>query len=167
MSRFINAGDKESDQGGADNSLDKGLVEVGETGTGKFTQNVRVGAHTLLADEPQNMGGDDLGPAPHDYVLAGLGACTSMTIRMYADRKKIPLENVFVKLSRRKIKAEDCSDCATTEGEVEEMTREIHLSGDLDDATRTRLLEIANKCPVHRTLSGEIKIRSSLAPSSS
>ena len=142
--------------------LAEGVVEVAEAGTGKFTQRVRVGKHVLTADEPPDVGGDDRGPAPHDFVLAGLGACTAMTVRMYADRKEIALDRVSVQLSRRKIKAEECADCITKDGEVEEITREITLSGDLDEATRTRLLEIANKCPVHRTLSGEIKIRSSL-----
>ncbi len=142
--------------------LADGVVEVAEAGNGKFTQRVRVGKHVLTADEPPGVGGDDRGPAPHDFVLAGLGACTAMTVRMYADHKKIPLDKVSVQLSRGKIKAEDCEDCLTKEGEVEEITRSITLSGDLDEATRTRLLEIANKCPVHRSLSGEIKIRSSL-----
>src|SRR5581483_3634025 len=98
------------------------------------------------------------------FLLAGLGACTAITIRLYADRKKFPLERVTVHLSRRKIKAADCPDCRTTEGEVEEMTREIELTGPLDEATRTRLLEIAERCLVHRTLTGEIKIRTSLVP---
>ena len=140
----------------------EGIVEVAESGSGKFTQRIRVGKHVLTADEPKDIGGDDRGPGPHDFVLAGLGACTAMTVRMYADRKGIPLERVSVQLSRQKIKAEDCPDCVTTEGEVEEMTRKISVVGDLDKETRTRLLEIANKCPTHRTLSGEIKIRSSL-----
>ncbi len=144
-------------------SLEEGVVEVAESGNGKFIQRVRVGKHVLTADEPADLGGDDRGPSPYDFVLAGLGACTAMTVRMYADRKEIPLDGVSVQLRRQKIKAEECRDCVTKEGEVEEITREITLSGDLDEATRARLLEIANKCPVHRTLSGEIKIRSSLA----
>ena len=148
-------------------TLESDLVEVSETGIGKFTQRIRVGKHVLSADEPTDIGGDDRGPGPFDLVLAGLGACTTMTVRMYADRKSIPLDHVSVQLSRRKINAEDCADCVTEDGEVEEITRDIRLKGDLDDATRTRLLEIANKCPVHRTLSGEIKIRSSLVPPSS
>jgi putative redox protein len=138
------------------------VVEVSEAGRGKFTVDVTTGPHHLLADEPREVGGDDAGPRPHEFVLAGLGACTAMTLRMYADRKGIPLKHVRVHLSHRKIKAADCPDCVTKEGEVEEMTREITLTGDLDEPTRQRLLEIANKCPVHRTLTGEIKIRTSL-----
>ena len=106
-------------------------MEVSEAGTGKFTQRVRVGNHILTADEPIGIG-DDRGPAPHDLVLAGLGACTTMTVRMYADRKGIPLDHVSAQLGRRKMKAEDCSDCVTEKGELEEMTREISLTGDLD-----------------------------------
>jgi len=138
------------------------IVEVVTSMRGKFAVDISVGQHALIADEPVSLGGNDLGPAPHDYLLAGLGACTVMTLRMYAERKGIALAGVKVALSRRKIKAGDCPDCVTTEGEVEEMTREITLTGDLDPETRQRLLEIANKCPVHRTLIGEIKIRTSL-----
>lgn len=137
-------------------------VEVVESGRGKFAVDITVGPHALVADEPADVGGNDFGPMPHDFVLAGLGACTSITLRMYADRKSLPLEQVKVRLSRRKINAADCPDCVTKEGVVEEITREITLIGDVDDATRTRLLEIADKCPVHRTLTGEIKIRSVL-----
>lgn len=137
-------------------------VEVVESGRGKFAVDISVGPHALVADEPAESGGNDFGPVPHDFLLAGLGACTVMTLRMYADHKKIPLERVQVQLSRRKIKAADCPDCVTKEGEVEEMTRVITLTGDLSDENRQRLLEIANKCPVHRTLTGEIKVRTSL-----
>ncbi len=138
------------------------LVQVTETGRGKFALDVETGPHHLPADEPREVGGDDTGPRPHEFVLAGLGACTAMTLRMYADRKGIALGRVSVRLAHRKIKAADCPDCVTKEGEVEEMTREITLEGDLDDATRQKLLDIANKCPVHRTLTGEIKIRTKL-----
>jgi putative redox protein len=138
------------------------LVEVTESGRGKFALDVETGPHRLTADEPQEIGGDDTGPRPHEFLLAGLGACTVMTLRMYADRKAIPLKRVSVRLSRHKIKAADCPDCTTKEGEVEEMIREITLEGDLDEAVRQKLLEIANKCPVHRTLTGEIKIRTSI-----
>ncbi len=140
-------------------------VEVSWSDRGKLTVDIVAGTHELIADEPADVGGGNLGPAPHDYLLVALGACTSMTLRMYAERKGLPLKDAKVRLSRRKIKAADCSDCKSIEGEVEEMTREILLVGDLDQAVRDRLLEIANKCPVHRTLTGEIKIRSSLLPS--
>ncbi len=137
-------------------------VEVTEAGRGKFAVDITVGENRLIADESVELGGNDLGPAPHEYLLAGLGACTVMTLRLYADRKQMPLAKVSVRLSRRKIKAADCPDCRTTEGEVEEMTREITLQGDLDAEARQRLLDIANKCPVHKTLTGEIKIRTAL-----
>lgn len=138
-------------------------VEVVTSGRDKFTVEITVAEHLIVADEPAAHGGNDLGPAPHELLLAGLGACTAMTLRIYAERKQIPLQSVQVKLDRRKIKAADCADCVTKEGEVEEMTREITLIGDIDEATRQRMLEIANKCPVHKTLTGEIKIRTTLA----
>ena len=139
-------------------------VQVDEKGPGKFSLEIAAGPHRLVADEPHEVGGDDTGPRPHEFVLAGLGACTAMTLRLYADRKGMPLKHVSVRLTHRKIDAKNCPDCVTTEGQVEEMTREIVLTGDLDDEARRRLLEIADKCPVHRTLTGEIKIRTSLVP---
>jgi putative redox protein len=142
--------------------LPPGIVEVSETLSGKYTNTVRAGRHVLAADEPDDVGGDDTGPQPHDFVLAGLGACTSMTVRMYAERKGIPLKRISVRLSYRKMKAADCPDCITKEGEITEMMRDITLEGDLSDDQRARLLEIANKCPVHKTLTGEIKVRTHL-----
>jgi putative redox protein len=139
-----------------------GVVEVAEAGTGKFTQTVRSGRHRWLADEPRDFGGDDAGPSPYDLLLAGLGTCTTMTLRMYATRKRLPLEHVRVSLRHDRIHAEDCSDCETTEGKLDEIQRSLTLQGDLDDAQRLRLLEIAEMCPVHRTLAGEIKIRTAL-----
>ncbi|MEJ1995741.1 MAG: bifunctional alpha/beta hydrolase/OsmC family protein [Limibacillus sp.] len=137
----------------------KGVV-VRSTGQGRFTQEVLARHHRLLADEPKSVEGAlDLGPSPYEYLLAGLGACTSMTLRMYADRKGWPLEGVSVALDHGRIHAEDCSDCATKEGKVDEISRELTLSGPLDEAQRERLLEIADMCPVHRTLENEIKIR--------
>ncbi len=141
----------------------EGVVEVRGGPTG-FAQEVRVGQHALRADEPVKVpGGTDTGPAPYDYLLAGLGACTSMTLRMYADRKGWPLEGVEVRLKHRKVHAEDCADCETAKGRVDEIEREVAVSGPLDEAQRARLLEIADRCPVHRTLEGEIKIRTRLA----
>jgi putative redox protein len=137
-------------------------VIVSETGDGKFTQTVRTGDHHLVADEPRSVGGDDLGPGPYDFVLAGLGACTSMTVRMYAERKGWPLERVTVGLRHKKIHAEDCADCETKTGKLDEIERWLAFEGDLDDDQRARLLEIADKCPVHRTLTHEVKIRSTL-----
>jgi putative redox protein len=138
-------------------------VEVEETLTSRFIQTVRSGRHTLVADEPVASGGKDAGPGPYDFLLMGLGACTSMTVRMYAEHKKIPLKRVRVFLSHGKIHADDCSDCETKEGKVDEIVRDVVLEGEaLTDEQRQRLMEIANRCPVHRTLSSEIKIRSRL-----
>lgn len=139
-------------------------VEVEETLTGKYTQNMRSGRHVLIADEPESAGGNDAGPGPYEYLLMGLGACTSMTIRMYAERKQLPLERVRVRLSHRKVHAQDCLDCETREGKVDEITREITLEGRLSGEQRRKLLDIANRCPVHRTLTSGIKVRSKLVP---
>jgi putative redox protein len=120
------------------------------TRAGKFQQAIAIGPHQLLADEPADEGGDDAGPAPQDFLLAALGACTSMTVKLYADRKGWPLESVRVELSQAK------------DGATHVMQRKIHLTGNLDDEQRARLLEIAGKCPIHRTLTGEIRIESAL-----
>jgi putative redox protein len=138
------------------------IVEVEETLTGRYSQNMRSGRHVLTADEPESVGGNDAGPGPYEYLLMGLGACTSMTIRMYAERKQLPLKRVKVRLGHQKIHADDCADCETREGKVDEITREIILEGDLTDEQRQKLLEIANRCPVHRTLTSEIKVRTRL-----
>lgn len=143
--------------------LPAGQVEVIETGEGRFANLVRVGGHCLFADEPETSGGGNLGPSPYDYLLAALGACTSMTLRSYADLKKWPLAGVAVLLSQQRVHAEDCADCESgAAGHITEITREITLTGELSAEQRAKLLEIAEKCPVHRTLTGEIKIRSRL-----
>jgi uncharacterized OsmC-like protein len=144
--------------------LPAGAVEVRETRTGNLTQQIRVGRHVLVADEPIDAGGDDAGPTPYDYLLAALGACTSMTMRLYADRKGLAAERFTVRLSHRRVHAQDCADCETKEGYVDEITRDITIKGGVSDAARARLMEIADKCPVHRTLMHEIKIRSRLVP---
>lgn len=141
---------------------DAGTVTVEETGTGKFAQTVRVGAHRLNADEPLSFGGNDSGPSPYDLLLASLGACTAMTLRSYADLKKLPLEHVKVRLKHSKIHAADCAACETTEGRIDRIEREIELAGALDDAQRAKLMEIADKCPVHRTLHSEVYIPTTL-----
>jgi len=134
---------------------------ITRTGEG-FRTEILGGGHAFVADEPTSMGGTDTGPTPYDLLLAGLGSCTGMTLRMYADRKDWPLEETVVRLSHGKIHAEDCDDCESTDGKVDRITREIEVRGDLSDEQRERLLEIANKCPVHRTLHNEILVRSSL-----
>ena len=145
-------------------ALPPGIVEVSETRTGPLAQQVRAGRHLLPAGEPVAAGGDDAGPAPYDYLLAALGACTSMTMRMYADRKGIAAERFSVRLSHRRVHAADCADCETKEGNIGEITRDITMEGDIADAARTRLMDIADRCPVHQTLTHEIKIRSRLVP---
>jgi uncharacterized OsmC-like protein/pimeloyl-ACP methyl ester carboxylesterase len=133
-------------------------VVVRETRNSKFQNAVIVGPHHLLADEPTAVGGEDTGPGPYDYVLAGLGACTSMTMRMYAERKSLPLERVTVTLSHNKIHAEDCAECETKVGMLDQFDRVIAMEGPLDAEQRKKLMEIADKCPVHRTLTSEIHI---------
>ncbi len=141
----------------------QGTVVVHEADTGKFFQHVRMGVHLTNADEPVDVGGQDRAPNPYDYLLAALGTCTSMTLRMYADMKKLPLDRVAVTLKHRKIHAKDCAECENKDGKVDEIERVITLEGDLSDEQRSRLLDIANKCPVHRTLTSDIRIVSVLA----
>lgn len=136
-------------------------VVVRETRNGKFQQMVSVGRHRLLADEPVAAGGDDTGLAPYDLLLAGLGACTSMTMRLYAERKALPLERTTVTLRHNKIHAEDCAECETKTGMLDQIERVITMEGALDAEQRKRLLEIADKCPVHRTLTSEVRILTS------
>ena len=138
---------------------DAKTVVVRETGEGRFQQEVTVGTHRFLADEPLEVGGLDSGPGPYDLLLAGLGACTAMTLRLYAERKALPLERVTVRLNHSRIHAADCADCETKEGMLDRIDRAITLRGALDAEQRRRLLEIADKCPVHRTLTSEIDIR--------
>jgi len=122
-----------------------GTVVVRENGKGRYQQEVIAGQHRLLADEPADMGGNDAGPAPFDFVMAGLGACTSMTLRMYAERKDLALQRVNVEMTHHKVEVDGIKrDC---------IERQITLEGDLTPEQRQRLLEIANKCPVHRALS--------------
>ena len=133
-------------------------VVVRETRTSKFQQTVSVGPHRMLADEPVAAGGEDSGPGPYDFLLAGLGACTSMTMRLYADRKSLPLDRVTVTLTHNKIHAEDCAECETRIGMLDRIDRAIGMEGTLDTEQRAKLMEIADKCPVHRTLTSEVHI---------
>lgn len=143
-------------------ALPPGIVEVSETRSGHLTQRVRTGRHVFLADEPHHVGGDDAGPGPYDYLLAALGACTSMTMRLYAERKGIAAERFTLRLAHSRIHAEDCADCESEQGNVGEITRDITIEGAASDDERARLLAIADRCPVHATLTHEIKIRTRL-----
>ena len=125
-------------------------------------QTIRIGPHRLHSDEPADWG-KDRGPNPYELLLAALGACTSMTLRMYADRKQWPLQGVQVRLGHSKTHAEDCATCDAKGGMLDQIDVEISLIGDLSDSQRQRLMEIAGHCPVHRTLLGEIQIRMSLS----
>ncbi|MGB0747389.1 MAG: alpha/beta fold hydrolase [Magnetospiraceae bacterium] len=139
---------------------ENGYVTVAETGEGKFANAVAVGEkHYFLADEPLAAGGTDTGPGPYDFLMAGLGSCTAMTLRMYAEHKGLPLDRVTVTLHHGKIHAKDCRECESTTGRVDRIDRQIKIEGpELTDAERARLLEIADKCPVHKTLHSEVLI---------
>src|SRR6516165_1525857 len=128
-------------------------------GADNFQQKISAGRHQLVADEPINVGGGDAGPDPYDYLLAALGVCTSMTIGLYARRKQFPLENITVSLSHSRIHAADCEECETKEGMLDRIDVEVQLTGRLTPEQHAKLMQVAAKCPVHRTLTSEINIR--------
>ncbi|HEY2143384.1 MAG TPA: OsmC family protein [Candidatus Udaeobacter sp.] len=132
-----------------------------------FKQEITAGKHRLVADEPVSAGGGDAGPDPYDYLLASLGVCTSMTIGFYARRHQLPLENITVSLSHSRIYAMDCEECETKEGMLDRIDVEVELTGPLTAEQHAKLMEIAAKCPVHRTLTSEINIRLRAAQKSS
>lgn len=132
-----------------------------------FRQEVVTGKHNLIADEPVTAGGSDAGPDPYDYLLTALGVCTSMTVGLYARRKQIPLENITISLSHSRIYAQDCKECETKEGILDRIDVEVELTGSLSAEQHAKLMEIAGKCPVHRTLTAEINIRLRSAQKSS
>ena len=140
-----------------------GTVTVHGSAAG-FAQAIAVGRHRLTGDESTAMGGTDTGPNPYDFLLVALGSCTSMTLAIYARRKGWPLEAVTVRLRHSRIYASDCEECETREGLLDQIDCDVELTGVLSDEQRLRLLEIANKCPVHRTLTSEIHIRTRLTP---
>jgi uncharacterized OsmC-like protein len=127
-----------------------------------FAQEIAVAGHRLVADEPIAVGGTDTGPGPYDLLLAALGACTSMTLALYARRKQWPLESVRVRLRHAKVHEADCEDCETKVAMLDRIECEIELVGPLDAGQRARLLDIAHKCPVHRTLTSQITIATRL-----
>ena len=145
-----------------DGELREGSVIVAESPGFKFRQVMAAGSHPLVADEPESVGGDDSGPTPYDFLLASLGACTSMTIRMYADHKALPLEGVRVELHHEKIHAADCENCETQTAKIDRITRKISLTGNLKAEQRERILNIADKCPVHRTLHSSVLVETDL-----
>jgi putative redox protein len=136
---------------------------VARTGADGFATEVRAGNHAFLADEPVSVGGTNKGPTPYDLLAAALATCTSMTLRMYAAHKKLDFESATVRVSHGRVHAEDCVDCEQADGQIHEFTRELLLEGDLTEAQRRRMLEIADRCPVHKTLHNEIKVRTRLA----
>ena len=128
----------------------------------KFGQQVLTGNHVLFGDEPIDAGGTDIGPTPYEHLLAALGTCTSITLRMYAERKEWDLGKVTLRLNHERIHAKDCEDCETRAGMLDQITTEIQFGGELDESQTRRLLEIAKKCPVHQTLSSAVKIQTEL-----
>lgn len=136
-----------------------GTVIVASTGQGKFEQMMFDGRHTVIADEPASAGGADVGPGPYEFLLMSLGSCTSMTLHLYAARKQWPLEQVVVRLRHSKVYAEDCEGCEKPTAKIDRIERAIEVTGALDAEQRSRLMEIANQCPVHRTLSSKIDIK--------
>ena len=152
------------DRSALEASLSVGTVVVASTGVGAFQQLMLDGRHALHADEPRSAGGDDTGPGPYELLLMALGSCTSMTVHLYAARKKWPLQQVVVRLRQERAHARDCADCEQPGAMVHRIEKTIELIGALDDAQRRRLLEIADHCPVHRTLTSKIEIESALVP---
>jgi putative redox protein len=136
-------------------------VVVSGPATG-FRTEVEVGGHHLVVDEPTAVGGTDGGPTPYEMLLAGLGACTAMTLRLYADRRKWPLERALISLRHRKVHAQDCIDCETKPAKMDVVDRIITLEGSLTEEQRARLLEIAERCPVQQTLGSKIQVNTKL-----
>ncbi len=138
-------------------------ISVSETGSGKFSNKITTSSgHSMIADEPKELGGEDSGPNPYDFLLAALGSCKSMTMRMYANHKGFNLDHVEVTLTHRKIHAKDCEKCETEKGMVDIIDTDITIEGDLTDEQRERIFAIAEKCPVHRTIMNEVVINSKL-----
>jgi len=140
-----------------------GTVIACESGEGRYALDIFAGPHRLRADEPRGAGGDDTGPSPYELLSAALASRTAMTLRMYAERKGWAVGRIHVAVRHEKIHARDCADCETREGRIDRFERVIETEGTLSDEQRTRLLEIADRCPVHRTLTGEVRIETRFA----
>jgi uncharacterized OsmC-like protein len=140
-----------------------GTVIACETGAGRFALDVTAGPHRLPADEPKAVGGDDTGPTPYELLGAALAACTAMTLRLYAGRKGWPLGRISVAVRHEKVHAQDCADCETRDARVDRFERVIEVAGEIPEERRAKLLEIADKCPVHRTLEGPVQVVTRLA----
>ncbi len=145
-----------------DTATAEGTVIVTETSAGGYTRQIVAGGHQLTADEPPPVG-TDTGPTPYDLLLAALGACTSMTVRMYANRKSWPVEDIRVTLRHSRIHAKDCAECETKIGFIDQIDVDVDVTGDLDDDQRERLRYIAERCPVHQTLTSDIRISTTLS----
>ncbi|MDH3512642.1 MAG: alpha/beta fold hydrolase [Gammaproteobacteria bacterium] len=157
-SRYLPGVDKSADELGSD-----GVETVARTYADGFKTDIISAGHALIADEPTSYGGTDKGPSPYDLLSAALASCTTMTLGMYARRKKLDLKSTTVRVKHAKIHAQDCEDCQTGSGKIDEFQRELTVAGNLTVEQRQRLLEIADKCPVHRTLHSEVKVRTTLA----
>ncbi|MEZ5333022.1 MAG: OsmC family protein [Thermoanaerobaculia bacterium] len=150
-----------SERAAAEGSLPPGVVRA-RIGRDAYRTELSTGRHEWLADEPVEAGGEDWGPNPYDLLLAALGTCKAITVRMYADRKAWPLEEVVLELSHSRIHVKDCADCEAADGRVDEIRVELELVGALTDEQRSRLVEIAGRCPVHRTLTSQTRIRTTV-----
>ena len=155
--KYVGASQKDDPK--SDSAANQVIARIGKSG---YATDIMAEGHSMVADEPVSMGGTHLGPAPYGYLMAGLGACTAMTLRMYSDRKEWPLDGVTVKLNHQKIHTADCETCETKEGKLDQIECEIELTGDLDNQQKQRLMKIADRCPVHRTLKSEIVIKTEL-----
>jgi putative redox protein len=152
----------DENQGPEQPAPDPGEVLVTEEND-RFLRRLYTHSHDFLSDEPEDRGGDDRGPDPYELLLMSLGACTSMTLRMYANHKKLPVSDIEVRLRHDRIHAEDCEECESSEGQISRIKRTISYKGDLPEEQHARFMEIADKCPVHRTLKGEIQIETSFS----
>lgn len=142
-------------------SNERKIVHI-HLGKKKYETIMTAGRHELTADEPESMDGKDLGPDPYDYLLMSLGSCTAITLRMYADHKKWPVEDIYVELRHYKDHAEDCVDCDEKSAKIDKIEKEIIVKGDLTEEQLDRLLEISHKCPVNKTLKGDIEMKASI-----